>query len=181
MKKIKYEKIAGLETIITEERAKFAELDTTICELETRVKEIQGELPEHGLHSVASVQKNANLKTELDYLQTALETNKAERKAMMLENEDAIANDVRNALMQHHEKVTKEYRAELKEQIAAKQAEINALHKEALSHNAAEYELLIQGLAEAQPYLTQNKIRLIQETLHLYTDAVPHNLNTIML
>lgn len=180
MTKLKYTEIAGLETIIAGERAKFEELDNNISALEDRINEIQEELPKDGLKSVVGVQKNAELKTELNYLQTALETNKAERKAMLLDNEDAIANDVRNALMQHHEKVTKEYRAELKEQIAAKQAEINALHQEALSHNAAEYELLVQGLVGAQPYLTQNKNQLIQNTLHLYADAVPQIVQDIM-
>lgn len=181
MTKTKYTEIAGLETIITEERAKFAELDTTIQELEIRVKEINEELPKNGMQSVAGIRNNAALTTELEHLQAALAANKADRKAMVEEEASLLTNEVRNALVNHYQKVTEEYRAELKAQIAAKQAEINALHQEALSHNSDEYELLIQGLVEAQPYLTQKNSQLIQETLSLYTDAVPQSLNTIML
>lgn len=180
MKKLKYTEIADLEAIIAEERTKFEELDGNIKGLEDRINEIKQELPKGGLHSVAGVQKNAELKTELDYLTTALETNKATRKAMLLENEDVLTNKLRTALMQHADKVTKEYRAELKEQIAAKQAEIHAIHKEALSHNSDEYELLVKGLTEAQPYLTQQKMQLMQETLYLYMDAVPQSMQAIL-
>lgn len=181
MTKTKYTEIEGLATIIEQERAKFTQLDTDIQELEIRIKEINEELPKNGMHSVAGIRNNAALKTELEHLQTALEANKAARKAMVEEEASLLTNEVRNALVNHYQRVTEEYRAELKDQIAIKQAEINALHQEALSHNKDEYALLIQGLVEAQPYLTQKNSQLIQETLHLYTDAVPHNLNTIML
>ena len=181
MTKTKYTEIEGLATIIEQERAKFTQLDTDIQELEIRITEINEELPKNGMQSVSGIRNNAALKTELEHLQTALEANKAARKAMVEEDASILANQVRNALSDHYSKVTAEYRAELKEQIAIKQAEINAIHREALAKNKDEYELLTKGLVEAQPYLTHKDSRLILETLHLYVEAIPQDLPTIMM
>lgn len=180
MTKTKYTEIAGLKEIAAEQRAKFEELDSNINGLENRSKELKAALPKKGLHSVASVQESVALKTEQEYLHTALETNKATRKAMIEEEQALLTNTVRNALIEHADNVRAAYRTELKEKIAAKQAEIAAIHKEALAHNQAEYDLLISGLTEMQPYLTQKDAKLIQDTLYIYAEAVPENIQAIM-